>query len=724
MATLIRTPKYYAKGTMVDNCRCRLNLFRNTWPRVREWVTNGKNKAEFPSANLDEDAKKAEESPDSWTTFKTNMYTIATPLLLDRINMLYKIERALPDGRTLLNCTDDDVAATLETMCKDNKKASIQKKVSTARSAFFAIGRNHAWGDGSECKNGEYTPTWAFTGCPVSAALQDIIIAKCAAPPDEEHQYLGGVVEFPLMAWYNVEQLVYCLELLERDPNKSAQAIKQFKNSTSLGMMILLLMHTGARPGNACRLTHEHLYFNGMHTKVYWLTLAFLRPATLAYLITQDAILHSIAKIHDGYKKGKAGSLRIWAKTNIPESYNSLDLPLMFALYWKMILQIDFNYLKDKKVFQNTPQSYSSGFKARNEAHGLKNLVLYSMRYSASVADEKNNIPMGVRRKRMAHSEKSDLSKTLYAKCNTTVKHKGEEAEEEHEEDAEDDGPVLMNPLDQEDDNLVFTPNWFKFADEAMRQDFEECAALVTSYVESETIDLTALKQRLTSSFKDTSALIPLGTSYILPVEKKLQEKHELNVQVLKEWFAPAKEAEHIPRLSDFTALLYGDWRNWSARPAAPHRPAGHTEMWQPVEDPSDPDNSEDPSDREEETPHKDKPFKRGMGPLAPEETPHKNKPFKRGMGPLAPRKVRNEDSDFESRMASMWASMGEAKVTEAKRVKTSVPDPVPTDTPVLDPVMKDTPVPDPDPVTVMKDTPVPERRSTRTKIPSKRLAP
>ena len=137
------------------------------------------------------------------------------------------------------------------------------------------------------------------------------------------------------------------------------------------------------------------------------------------------------------------------------------------------------------------------------------------MRYSTSVADEKNDIPMVVRRKRMAHSEKSNLSKTVYAKCDKKVFMESGPSESGPSDPSPSDscpsesgpsdscpsescrGPILMNPVDLEDDKLVFKPKWFKFANDAMRIDFEECTTLVTNYVEDDDpLHFNKLKER------------------------------------------------------------------------------------------------------------------------------------------------------------------------------------------------------------------------------------
>lgn len=256
----------------------------------------------------------------------------------------------------------------------------------------------------------------------------------------------------------------------------------QLKNSCGLGMMILLLMHTGSRPGNVGRLLQGHLYFKGMHAKVYWLTLAFIKPATLAHMVHVDAIKDIVFKVHNGYKKRgkeKRDEFRIWAKKSIPEAYNSLDLPLVYAIYWQMILSFDFDYLAGDKVFANTPQTYSANFAARNKWLGLENLVLYSMRYSTSKDDNAREIPMDIRWKRMAHSRKSELCVSVYAKCDKEVVMQGSESEGSEsgsESDSEsDDEPILMNPLnDENDDNMVTVSSYLTktFPDPDMRADF------------------------------------------------------------------------------------------------------------------------------------------------------------------------------------------------------------------------------------------------------------
>lgn len=562
---MYRGPNYWKKDSMVQDCKHLLQLFKATWPIMRTWIKE--RKGDYPSVALDEAALGTHLSDEAWKRFKNDLYDVENGL--PRMRMLYEIDEYLKDTEsTLTTCTDSDVRDAMIKLCSKNQANSIKKKVSCARQAFFTIGRKHEFSDGSKIQECTTAPVWAYTGCPVTSALQETLIERVSLEK-EDKQSLGGAAEFPLMAWYNIEQLCRSCNLIERYENRAKsrnQQVHQIQNSCGLGMLILTLMHTGSRPGNVNRLLHEHLYFKGLHKKVYWLTLSVIENETLAHVIKTDVIKDYIMKIHNGYKKkGKEGrdELRVWDKSTIPVGYNSLDLPLMYGIYMRLILSVDPKYIKSPKVFIKESQTYSDIFGNQNKVLGLKDLVLYSMRYGTTKDEDENDVAEEVTRKRMAHSMSSHTAKDVYVKCTKKVKY----ADDETANTVRSPRPNLKNPLsDNNEDNMVYQRSWLEksFSSDKMRKDFDESADLVSEYIETQSeSSYNRIISRISGRKLSDLKKIPFGMSYMLPIGKDMLKKHELNKDTLSEIFLVCDKADHIPHLCDFTSLLYGNWRDF-----------------------------------------------------------------------------------------------------------------------------------------------------------------
>ena len=578
-------PSYWKKDTMVQDCKRMLTFFNATWPIIHDWIEmklgcKTKKVGPLPDdvvTKLDRAALATHLSEEEWNQFKKKMYDTATPLFMSRLLVLYEIAEFLVDTKsksTLTTCTDSDVRDAMIRMCSKSGPGSIKKKVSCARQAFLAMGRKHEWGDRAPIQEDTASPIWANTGCPVSSALQDTLIDNSTVE-QVERKSLGGAVKAPMMAWYNIEQLRHTCELVEEFENGGKgknQTIQQINNACGLGMLIAMLMHTGSRPGNINRLLHEHLYFKGMHKKVYWLTLAFIRPDTLQFLIKNDIIKEYIMKIHNGYKKnGKEGrdELRVWEKLTVPCPYNSLDLPTMFALYWRLLLSVDGEaYLNAPSVFTRPPQTYSAIFGSQNKGLGIMDLVLYSVRYGTAKDDKKNKVDKATKRRRMAHSEGSNTGEKVYETCTHLVTYEGDE-EESEDGDMDGEAPTLMNPLNPNNqDNMYFQRNWlddtFEDEDDLLRQDFEECVDLVSAYIASPTpAHIESLISRIDGRGIDDLDKLSLGVSYVLPgIGKKLEAKHQDNLDTLCDMMDVRDDADIVPHLVDFTSIMYGNWRD------------------------------------------------------------------------------------------------------------------------------------------------------------------
>ena len=179
MLTINRGPNYWKKDAMVQDCKHLLQFFKATWPIVRECI---KNKTKLPLDALDAAAEGTHLLNEDWIRFKNKVYNIyESETSMDRIQMLYEIDKYLIETQsisTLTTCTDNDVRDAMIKLCSKSQESTIKKKVSCARQAFFAIGRKHEFSDGSNIQELSTAPVWAYTGCPVTSALQDTLIDK------------------------------------------------------------------------------------------------------------------------------------------------------------------------------------------------------------------------------------------------------------------------------------------------------------------------------------------------------------------------------------------------------------------------------------------------------------------------------------------------------------------------------------------------------------------
>ena len=426
-------------------------IFRHTWTLVKNIYKNDpkKIKKNYDDGKLNNifASKTFACAETYWDSFKSNLYTINH---MDRFKILWAVENQLAkmkadntlQGRSenLLWCSECDVLDAMRKICSGNDKNTITKKCCNLHTAFYHIGREHKWGDKQYIT--ERGEPFACSGNLATDSTKDTLLKEFDhAMKKKEQDALengdifvkkkpkskGGSATIPLVSWYIQKLLAELLELSDDFKSSNKQSVRTFINRGQLNLLLIFLMHTGARPSNIFdHLKHDDLYFNGTHEKIYWLTLVFLKASTLKFIIDNDILQKLIMKINNGNKtEGKKyrQPYLSWQKDTIPTPYNILDLPFMFAIIWRIIMQhmtvVDIQ-INDMLVFKNI--SFSDNFRDRNVVFGIKSFVLYSMRYGITKEEfEGNIVPEVVIRKRMTHSEESSTAKDVYAACDKTI---------------------------------------------------------------------------------------------------------------------------------------------------------------------------------------------------------------------------------------------------------------------------------------------------------------
>ena len=422
----------------------------------------------------------------------------------------------------------------------------------------------------------------------VAKKAKDAVDQGLPVPPKEKKSK-GGLATLPLIYWYASELFSEFLskaidvegQVME-DDNDMLQGIV---NKGQLNMLMLFLAHTGSRPGNILdHLLHRHLYFNGMHCKVYWLTLAFLKPETLKFLFENDALITFVMDIHNG-EKGKntrdpnADEYLMWQKNTLPSAFNILDLPFIFAMTWRILIRLGGMSILplDNFVFKQKT-SFSDVFGNLNQKKGIKYFTLYSMRYAPAKEDiESGMIPHQVTTERMTHTPASKTSEKVYAKCDkriAIVDADGNDVElpiENMAEIANTSVGFVWKPLRRQGivTNTKYMKDTFVGSNDA-REDFLKVSAVVARFVEnSNQVNLDALgalfKENIIGNIENELEMFSLGMHFMLP-SNSLPDTFLASLSnskaCLTELFAEVETPEYIPEIKYMSQLIYGNWRD------------------------------------------------------------------------------------------------------------------------------------------------------------------
>lgn len=566
-APFMRVAKYTQKDSNVNKISIKASIFRLMWTHIRSNATDC-------IARLDALEMFAVQDRND---FKTE--------LLDnkpRVKLLRKLEEKLlavenPIRPTnLLLCNEDEVLnAMIEMIASAKKKQTVLSAISTLRQAFRQIGRENSWADRWDIQ--EYGLTFACSGNPVTDHVRKELVkivklaeATVEIPLPTSH---GGCATLPLVNWYTTQLLAKFITK-SKSTIRAEQSVKAVVNLGQLNVLMMFLMHTGARPGNiVSRLKYSDLVFYGMDKPACWLTLAFIKTSTLTEIIEKDVIQLYGMNLYKGSLTKGGGEILKWQKTTVPASYNMLDLPYVFAIIWRVLLKVspDTVFANDGHVFAKKEQAYSKKFKALNDIYKISNFVFYSMRYGSAKEDvESGLVPDDVTSERMSHTEKSDIAKEVYATCDNVIKIEDKKIETVMPVKGDTDSGITglvwapIRPFARK--TIVYKQDFWEksgLSEEAIL-DFQEVNDLVIEAVmnNSESARATLLE-------KDPEGLgireLPLGMHYTYPTDAlpaRFMVFHKDALKILEKNFKPVKKPLIIPELAYLSQVIYGNWRN------------------------------------------------------------------------------------------------------------------------------------------------------------------
>jgi hypothetical protein len=177
---------------------------------------------------------------------------------------------------------------------------------------------------------------------------------------------------------------------------------RRFVNVANLVLLYAFCLHEGCRPGDTTRETsHDNLWF-WLGEEFSLLTLAFVRPETLRYLMTNGLLKQYVFESYKGKKvSNHRGRIHSW----MPNAHNSLDLATLYIIMMRVILFINpsaITLLLFKKGLN------VSGLRLRkNKKAGIFGLTMYSIRYGAAEDFLKYNIPANWVRYVLGHFQTS-----------------------------------------------------------------------------------------------------------------------------------------------------------------------------------------------------------------------------------------------------------------------------------------------------------------------------
>lgn len=535
------------------------------------------------SENTTHIQQKAYAFENTWNDFKKNRKTIQLqrPHLVSedawteliglfndskKTNWLVKVESKLQEkGKHIMFCSDDDVKVALMEIItiESPSKKYIKNICSMVRSAFRVIGREHSWGNGEEFKN--LGKPLVFSGNPMTSAHEYAIIKeKCKNSKSRgKHGSAVSVVIVYMMMICYLDKLLAWVSMFVKGSIKQTERIVNF---AYLVMLYAFLMHESSRVSEITKiLKHENLYIP-LHDHVYWLTLVFIKPETLAYLLSNNVLTHYVIEL---YKGKKLQQVRPRMKSVIPCPYNSIDLMFMYIVCMRIILTINPFALCTLVFKQNL--NYTSLRSMHAKMHDIFKLIkYYCLRYTAAEEDIRGNIPPFWTRFRMGHTFTSNV-KDQYAKNNNRVKVDDKDLAIGMDvfENATDPKIIPFEFNDLENSRPTYNPSWsattFKDNQE-MQYDFENTHIMVKKMLEGEDEDTkTILLDRLKeTAILEWLKLIPFGDHMKLSPKLYPSSFFRFFTNARKRalvYFTTVDEPSCIPELWSFPQVVYGNWR-------------------------------------------------------------------------------------------------------------------------------------------------------------------
>lgn len=511
-------------------------------------------------------------------------------------------------GRVLLCAQEAQVEKALKSYIDNHSQLSTESGVigvlNSARSAFYHIGRCHAYGDAEDIKD-TVGVVIANSGNPITESCRKNVIAyfkkeykgkriarlMIALPrrdSDDEDEAEAFQPLKKVGLCVNVA-IVYCVImcLLSEtiDTVFRLNDVKRMVNMVNMCLLYMFLLHEGARPGDVLGFQtggeenktdkkgdfgtyHKNMYF--MFGKQYYmLVLAFVQPRTLAWLMRSGLLKRYVV---ESYKGKRTDAYRARWKSWFPIEHNSLDLATLYIILMRIWAFAEVESIK--------PETFKRGLnvnrlkRTKTEKLSIQGLTPYSLRYGAAEEDVAFGIPTSWTRFRMGHTELS----TIYRKY---AENKLVRATVEGEslvlgsdicepcEILEDEGlPLFMHPIKKFPSTIEpLPPNvplW-------VIEDLEATRKMLIPFFEGSQplAKCNGIELRIPhdkSQLREELAAIPFGKGFefrdgLLPevLDKRLQKQWTF----ISKHFACAPTSSHKPIIvSAFPQVMFGEWND------------------------------------------------------------------------------------------------------------------------------------------------------------------
>jgi hypothetical protein len=555
-------PSYTAAGQNKHIIMWKLYSFRATWDEFLE--VRDASKVTRPSRLREEDEAAWDDVLELYGS-------------RDKVTWALRMHAA---GLDLTTCSEDAVAKFMDDRIfgedsQVRRAHTVHNYCSEVRDMFRLIGREHPCGAGETMM--DMTDPLGDSSNPMSTATETALIKKLQKKlveaqagnadslPTAAAEKYGPPISVVIAIAFLLFFLAQLLGDFKRWERGSLRDIRPIANLANLVLLAVFLLHEASRPGDITNhLAHTDL-FVPLHAKVYWLTFVFLRPATLAWLLTSNHISHVMCGLYKGKDKK---TILHRMKTVIPCAYNSFDLLTIYIICMRCIVSLSPALL--------TPLVFKAGlnlFSLRRrltEGTLFRWIRFYSWRYGAAEEDKNGNIDATWTRRRMGHSDKSDM-KDKYADNAELRPLVGEDVLPLGLDTFSRPSNPSVIPLEFNVTNtgIVYDTTWlakaFTDAPDGLRADFEKTAALVTRFLENN--DQAAKDELFESIAADGTkwySQIPLGFHYVLPASlgsPALFATIKSSMTTLQGFFVTPQVPRAVPEIWSLPMLLYGNFR-------------------------------------------------------------------------------------------------------------------------------------------------------------------
>ncbi len=472
----------------------------------------------------------------------------------------------------LLQCSESELKGVLAPyVAKRAQKLQYINRISSeVRNVFRAIGRDHAYGDGSHehsvAHEVDHVPL-VFTGNPMTTATQDYMSSQLKRRVGDKKitsEHHGPAVSLPVA----IGVIAHFLAKLTKTLN--VNQVSRPRNLAEIVCMYAILIHEGGARGveTTEHLTYENIFLP-LHTKVSIFVLPFLKPATLNTLLASNVMTNFVFEPFKGkFMQDRAPR----EKAVIPFPQNFLDLPTLLTLAFKVCLFVTGTLPNDDPESLTILARKSTDISSYNNKQ-LKNTSYegvspYGIRYACAAEDEKAKIRRDWRQDRMGHTKTSQMA-DRYARDEGVATFAGESLPLGVESDK-----LPMEYVSTRLKGVSYQSDWLEKQSEDIAADMRLTVELVDKYLAAPGKDTF---EPLVRKFKEEhksldDCKMPIGFGFKFASKASTPEFEKTfkdNVDIItKSFVATEFEVDDVPifgkivrEISIYPQIVYGNWR-------------------------------------------------------------------------------------------------------------------------------------------------------------------